>query len=81
MNRQTICKQLANKINSLILNGNDESPIPGVHLLYGTIPRERSPVMYESGIIFLFSGHKTGYLNGRVFHHIAIVYLLMVKVA
>ncbi len=77
MNRQTVCQQLTNKIKFLTLNEKNETFIPGVHLLYGTIPRERSPVMYEPGIIFLFSGHKTGYLNGRVFHYDANEYLLL----
>lgn len=77
MNRQTVCQQLTNKIKLLTLNEKNETFIPGVHLLYGTIPRERSPVMYEPGIIFLFSGHKTGYLNGRVFHYDANEYLLL----
>jgi len=77
MNRQTVCQQLTNKIKLLTLNENNEISIPGIHLLYGTTPRERSPVMYEPGIIFLFSGHKTGYLNGRVFHYDANEYLLL----
>lgn len=77
MNRQAVCQQLTNKIKSMTLNENNGISIPGVHLLYGTTPRERSPVMYEPGIIFLFSGHKTGYLNGRVFHYDANEYLLL----
>lgn len=77
MNRQAVCQQLTNKIKSLTIKENNEMYIPGVHLLYGTKPRERSPVMYEPGIIFLFSGHKTGYLNGRVFHYDANEYLLL----
>lgn len=77
MNRQAVCQQLKNKIKNLILNENNNSFIPGVHLLYGTAPHKRSPVMYEPGIIFLFSGHKTGYLNGREFHYDANEYLLL----
>ena len=77
MNRQAICQQLKNKIKLMTLNENNKTSIPGVHLLYGTMPRQRSPVMYEPGIIFLFSGHKTGYLNGRVFHYDANEYLLL----
>ncbi|WP_300004839.1 AraC family transcriptional regulator [uncultured Cedecea sp.] len=77
MNRQTVCQQLTNKIKMLTLNEKNGLPVPGIHLLYGTMPRERSPVMYEPGIIFLFSGHKTGYLNGRVFHYDANEYLLL----
>jgi len=77
MNRQTVCQQLTNKIKFLINNGNDKLSIPDIHLLYGTKPGGRSPVMYEPGIIFLFSGHKTGYLNGREFHYDANEYLLL----
>ena len=77
MNRQAVCQQLKNKIKFMTLNENNKISIPGIHLLYGTTPRERSPVMYEPGIIFLFSGHKTGYLNGRVFHYDANEYLLL----
>ncbi|KGQ13542.1 putative HTH-type transcriptional regulator yqhC [Beauveria bassiana D1-5] len=33
--------------------------------------------MYEPGIVFLFSGHKTGYLNDRVFRYDANEYLLL----
>lgn len=77
MNRQTICQQLTEKIKLLTLNDKNKLPVPGIRLLYGTEPRERSPVMYEPGIIFLFSGHKTGYLNGREFHYDANEYLLL----
>jgi len=48
-----------------------------VHLLYGTEPMLRSPVFYEPGIVFLFSGHKTGYLNDRKFCYNANEYLLL----
>jgi AraC-like DNA-binding protein len=77
MNRKTVCQQLTNKIKLLINNGNNKLSIPGIHLLYGTTPGGRSPVMYDPGIIFLFSGHKTGYLNGREFHYDANEYLLL----
>lgn len=77
MGRQRICLQLTDKIKLLTLNENNKTPIPGVHLFYGIKPRVRSPVLYEPGIIFLFSGHKTGYLNGREFHYDASEYLLL----
>ncbi|MBS0849244.1 AraC family transcriptional regulator [Citrobacter sp. JGM124] len=77
MNRQVVCQQLTEKIKLMTLKDNDRFSIPGVHLLYGTEPRVRAPVLYEPGIIFLFSGHKTGFLNGREFHYDANEYLLL----
>lgn len=78
MNRQAICQQLAEKIKLL----KYKEGIPGglaseVRLLYGTEPHPRTPVMYQPGVIFLFSGHKTGYLNNRVFRYDANEYLLL----
>lgn len=77
MNRKAVCETLTDKIKHLKNKENNGISLPGVHLLYGVEPRARSPVMYEPGIIFLFSGHKTGYLNGRVFHYDANEYLLL----
>ncbi|KMV34676.1 AraC family transcriptional regulator [Franconibacter pulveris 1160] len=78
MNRQAICQQLAEKIKLL----KYKEAIPDglaseVRLLYGTEPHPRTPVMYQPGVIFLFSGHKTGYLNNRVFRYDANEYLLL----
>lgn len=78
MNRQAICQQLAEKIK--LLKSNDAMPdglASEVRLLYGTEPYPRTPVMYQPGVIFLFSGHKTGYLNNRVFRYDANEYLLL----
>ena len=78
MNRKTICQQLTHKINELITNKNDAlQAIPDVRLLYGTAPNARTPVMYEPGIVILFSGHKTGYINDRVFRYDTNEYLLL----
>lgn len=78
MNRKTICQQLTQKINHLIQNGNDAlAAVSNVRLLYGTKPNARTPVMYEPGIVILFSGHKTGYINDRVFRYDANEYLLL----
>ncbi len=78
MNRKTICQQLTQKINHLIKNENGAlQAIPDVRLLYGTAPNARTPVMYEPGIVILFSGHKTGYINDRVFRYDANEYLLL----
>lgn len=78
MNRQDICQHLANKVN-LLKNNEDEihALLPDIRLLYGTQPHPRTPVMYQPGIIFLFSGNKTGYLNNRVFRYDANEYLLL----
>ncbi|EJL0875549.1 AraC family transcriptional regulator, partial [Salmonella enterica] len=43
----------------------------------GVEPRARTPVMYQPGIIFLFSGHKIGYINERQFRYDANEYLLL----
>lgn len=78
MNRQAICQQLAEKIK--VLKYKEAMPdglASEVRLLYGTEPHPRTPVMYQPGVIFLFSGHKTGYLNNRVFRYDANEYLLL----
>ena len=78
MKRKAICQQLTNKINCLIEKENSGlCSVPNVTLLYGTKPYARTPVMYEPGIIILFSGQKTGYLNDRVFRYDANEYLLL----
>lgn len=78
MHRQAICQQLAEKIKLLKMNGEiPEGLTDEVRLLYGTEPYPRTPVMYQPGIIILFSGHKTGYLNDRVFRYDANEYLLL----
>lgn len=78
MNREEICLQLTEKINSLKNNVNiQKDSVPGVRLIYGTTPGMRTPVMYDPGIIFLFSGHKIGYINERVFRYDANEYLLL----
>jgi len=78
MNRQDICQHLASKVN-LLKNNEDEihALLPDIRLLYGTQPHPRTPVMYQPGIIFLFSGNKTGYLNNRIFRYDANEYLLL----
>lgn len=78
MHRQAICQQLAEKIKLLKMNGEiPEGLTEEVRLLYGTEPYPRTPVMYQPGIIILFSGNKTGYLNDRVFRYDANEYLLL----
>ena len=78
MNREAVCLSLAGKIKLLI---NKESELrgrlPAVRLLYDTQPWPRTPVMYQPGIIFLFSGHKIGYINSRTFRYDATEYLLL----
>ncbi|EAR6187013.1 AraC family transcriptional regulator [Salmonella enterica] len=78
MNREAICLQLADKINHL--KNNDKiisEQLAGIRLLYGVEPGPRTPVMYQPGIIFLFSGHKIGYINKRKFRYDANEYLLL----
>lgn len=78
MNRQAVCQQLAEKVNCLKDNEKSASQwLPDVRLLYGTQPGARTPVMYQPGIVFLFSGHKIGYINERVFRYDASEYLLL----
>lgn len=78
MNREAICLLLTDKIKQLINNQNNlNNCLPDVRLLYGTEPGLRTPVMYQPGIIFLFSGHKIGYINERVFQYDANEYLLL----
>lgn len=78
MNREAICLQLADKINHLKNNDKIISErLAGIRLLYGVEPGPRAPVMYQPGIIFLFSGHKIGYINKRKFRYDANEYLLL----
>ncbi|MEB6380914.1 AraC family transcriptional regulator [Leclercia adecarboxylata] len=78
MKREAICLQLTEQINTLKDNANYlDALLPDVRLLYGTQPYARTPVMYQPGIIFLFSGHKIGYINERVFRYDTNEYLLL----
>ncbi len=78
MNREAICLQLADKINHLKNNDKIISErLAGIRLLYGVEPGRRTPVMYQPCIIFLFSGHKIGYINKRKFRYDANEYLLL----
>ncbi|MEY8712155.1 AraC family transcriptional regulator [Mangrovibacter phragmitis] len=78
MSREEICLTLKNKVNHLINIKNTSNFFDGeISLLYGESPYPRTPVMYEPGVVFLFSGHKTGYLNDRVFRYDVNEYLLL----
>ena len=78
MNREAICQQLTAQIKRLIDNENRASDLlQDIRLLYGTQPGTRTPVMYQPGIVFLFSGHKIGYINERVFRYDTNEYLLL----
>ncbi len=79
MKREEICRLLADKVNKLKNKENSLSELlPDVRLLYGETPFARTPVMYEPGIIILFSGHKIGYINGqRVLASAPVRYLLL----
>lgn len=60
MKREEICRLLADKVNKLKNKENSLSELlPDVRLLYGETPFARTPVMYEHGIIILFSGIKS----------------------
>ncbi|RXY66068.1 AraC family transcriptional regulator [Klebsiella pneumoniae] len=78
MQHAEICRTLTEKIN--LLKDKHEmlsSLLPDVRLLYGTQPGPRTPVMYLPGIVFLFSGHKIGYINERTFRYDTNEYLLL----
>ena len=78
MNREAICLHLTDQVKRLKIHENKLSALlPDIRLLYGTQPGTRTPVMYQPGIVILFSGHKTGYINDRVFHYDANEYLLL----
>ncbi|WP_336996890.1 AraC family transcriptional regulator [Leclercia sp. M50] len=78
MKREAVCQQLTEQIKKLKDNENYlDALLPDVRLLYGTQPYARTPVMYQPGIIFLFSGHKIGYINERVFRYDPNEYLLL----
>ncbi|MDU4002300.1 AraC family transcriptional regulator [Pluralibacter gergoviae] len=78
MSREAICQLLSEKINTLINKEDSLSRLlPDITLLYDTQPWPRMPVMYQPGVIFLFSGHKIGYINARTFRYDANEYLLL----
>lgn len=78
MNRDERCLLLTKKIKQLIKNEEKwHDLLPEVKLIYADQPSPRTPVMYQPGIIFLFSGHKTGYINARTFRYDASEYLLL----
>ncbi|WOZ78108.1 AraC family transcriptional regulator [Kosakonia sacchari] len=78
MKREEICLQLTEKIKRLKGNENRlNALLPDIRLLHGTQPGTRTPVMYQPGIVFLFSGHKIGYINERVFRYDTNEYLLL----
>ncbi|MGL4726970.1 MAG: AraC family transcriptional regulator [Scandinavium sp.] len=78
MNREETCLLLTDKIKQLKNNEeNLTALLPDIRLLYGTQPGTRTPVMYQPGIVFLFSGHKIGHINERVFRYDANEYLLL----
>ena len=78
MKREEICLQLTEKIKRLKVNENRlNALLPDIRLLYGTQSGTRTPVMYQPGIVFLFSGHKIGYINERVFRYDTNEYLLL----
>jgi hypothetical protein len=55
-----------------------EDPVKDIVVVtHGTQPGTRTPVMYQPGIVFLFSGHKIGYINERVFRYDTNEYLLL----
>ncbi|WP_437890904.1 AraC family transcriptional regulator [Phytobacter sp. V91] len=78
MNREEICLQLTDTIKFLKNKENKSGELlRNVSLWYGTQPAARTPVMYQPGIVFLFSGHKIGYINERVFRYDTNEYLLL----
>ena len=78
MDRVESCRFLTDKIK-LLINKEDELRLllPDIQLIYCAQPCPRTPVMYRPGIIFLFSGHKIGYINARTFRYDANEYLLL----
>ncbi|EKY2037431.1 AraC family transcriptional regulator N-terminal domain-containing protein [Cronobacter sakazakii] len=78
MNRDAICRNITEEIKRLKEKEKTLTFLPPeIRLLYGTTPGARTPVIYQPGIIFLFSGHKTGYLNDKVFRYDPREYLLL----
>ena len=76
MNRDEICLQLTGQINRLKDKENTLTELlPDIRLLYGTQPGTRTPVMYQPGIVFLFSGHKIGSVS---YTHLTLPTILLV---
>lgn len=78
MDRHTLCTRLAGKVVELVTGGASAiSFLPDIRLIYANQPSGRTPVLYSSGIVILFQGHKTGYLGTSVFHYDATEYLML----
>ncbi len=76
MDRNALCSRLAQQVIAL-KEAPSLSMVPDIKLLYVDRPSGRTPVMYSSGIVILFQGHKTGYLGNHVFHYDATKYLML----
>ena len=78
MDRDAICRRLAQQVVTLMTDGKASlASVPDIKLLYANAPCARTPVMYKPGIIILFQGQKTGYLGTSVFHYDASQYLML----
>lgn len=79
MKREEICRLLADKVNKLKNKENSLSELlPDVaFVLWRDAIRTYTDDVRCPGIIILFSGHKIGYINERVFRYDANEYLLL----
>ncbi len=70
MNREAICLQLTSQIKRLIDKQNNPTNCCRIFACsYGTQPGTWTPGDVSAGHRFLFSGHKIGYINERVFRY------------
>ena len=51
--------------------------LPGVRFFWATEPVERTPLLYDAGIVIIGQGHKVGYLGDEVFRYDADHYLIL----
>ncbi|OON41962.1 AraC family transcriptional regulator [Izhakiella australiensis] len=78
MNREAICDRLAQQVITLMTTcKHSQASVPDVTLIFADRPCARTPVMYQQGIVILFSGRKTGYLGDTVFHYDPTRYLML----
>ena len=54
-----------------------KSALDGVRFMRADRPIERTPVLYEPGIVIVCQGSKRGYLAGRVYHYDARQFLVL----
>jgi len=72
--QQHICQRLMQLAPH---EGYTKSALDGVRFMRADRPIERTPVLYEPGIVIVCQGSKRGFLAGRVYHYDARQFLVL----